>query len=89
MDIVLGGSHPSLSHSMFLATANSVKLWDLRRYYAVGKLHGSHQAPVMVLAADRNPSAADPQLTVVTGSKVICFFMCQKLMFKQNPAVLA
>ncbi|TPP66401.1 Kinesin protein [Fasciola gigantica] len=69
MDIVLGGSHPSLSHSMFLATANSVKLWDLRRYYAVGKLHGSHQAPVMVMAADKNPTTTEPQLTVVTGSK--------------------
>ncbi|VDP73760.1 unnamed protein product [Echinostoma caproni] len=69
MDIVLGGSHPSLSHTMFLATANSVKLWDLRRYYSVGKLHGNHQAPVMVLAADQNPVTAQPQLTVVTGSK--------------------
>ncbi|KAG5450076.1 Kinesin-like protein kif21a [Clonorchis sinensis] len=72
MDVALGGSHPALSHYMFLATANSVKLWDLRRYFAVGKLHGFHQAPVMVLAAGQTPalsSADEPQLTVVTGSK--------------------
>ncbi|XP_018646909.1 hypothetical protein Smp_027750 [Schistosoma mansoni] len=74
MDITLGGSNPSLSHLMFSATANSVKLWDLRRFYCVGKLHGSHQAPVMVLAAAETPctsSTADsePRLTVVTGSK--------------------
>lgn len=72
MDIALGGPHSSLTHSMFLATANSVKLWDLRRYYCVGKLHGGHQAPVMVLAAGQIPaysSPAKPLLTVVTGSK--------------------
>ncbi|KAF7232565.1 hypothetical protein EG68_09166 [Paragonimus skrjabini miyazakii] len=72
MDVALGGPHLSLTHSMFLATANSVRLWDLRRYYSVGKLHGNHQAPVMVLAAGQTPvtsSPAEPQLTVVTGSK--------------------
>ncbi|CAL8106522.1 unnamed protein product [Calicophoron daubneyi] len=72
MDIALGGPHPSLTHTMLLATANSVKLWDLRRYFAVGKLHGNHQAPVMVLATDQTPysvSCSSPQLTVVTGSK--------------------
>ncbi|KAH8871452.1 Kinesin-like protein KIF21A [Schistosoma japonicum] len=74
MDITLGGFNPSLSHLMFSATANSVKLWDLRRFYCVGKLHGSHQAPVMVLAAAQTPcnspvAGSEPKLTVVTGSK--------------------
>ncbi|VDP25500.1 unnamed protein product [Schistosoma margrebowiei] len=74
MDITLGGSNPSLNHLMFSATANSVKLWDLRRFYCVGKLHGSHQAPVMVLAAAQTPcnsptADSEPRLTVVTGSK--------------------
>ncbi|CAH8554359.1 unnamed protein product [Heterobilharzia americana] len=74
MDIALGGGNPSLSHLMFSATANSVKLWDLRRFYCVGKLHGSHQAPVMVLAAAENAFGSpagdsEPRLTVVTGSK--------------------
>lgn len=83
MDLVLGGSNPSLSHLMFLATANSVKLWDLRRYYSIGKLHGNHQAPVMVLAAGQtvqNSSTStgqiSPKLTVVTGSKVNVFAIC-------------
>ncbi|VDP97142.1 unnamed protein product [Trichobilharzia regenti] len=47
MDITLGGPSTSLSHLMFSATANSVKLWDLRLSHCVGKLHGSHQAPVV------------------------------------------
>lgn len=80
MDITLGGSNPSLNHLMFSATANSVKLWDLRRFYCVGKLHGSHQAPVMVLAAAQTPcnsptANSEPRLTVVTGSKVSCMFL--------------
>ncbi|CAH8855280.1 unnamed protein product [Trichobilharzia szidati] len=79
MDITLGGPSTSLSHLMFSATANSVKLWDLRRFYCVGKLHGSHQAPVMVLAAAQNSLSptdiSEPRLTVVTGSKVSCFYI--------------
>ncbi|VDQ05995.1 unnamed protein product [Trichobilharzia regenti] len=80
MDITLGGPSTSLSHLMFSATANSVKLWDLRLSHCVGKLHGSHQAPVMVLAAAQNSlvsptDISEPRLTVVTGSKVSCFYI--------------
>lgn len=63
MDLVLSDN----GEEMFLATANSVKLWDLRRFCAVGKLHGNHQAPVMVLALHRGPNSSN---RVVTGSKV-------------------
>ncbi|VEL34895.1 unnamed protein product [Protopolystoma xenopodis] len=77
MDLVLGSSHGAHADSMFIATANSVRRWDLRRGCSVGKLHGNHQAPVMVLAAglqqltDEESTDHDDAncLTVVTGSK--------------------
>lgn len=51
---------------LYSAAGNSVRTWDLRRFSAIGKLVGGHQAAVMCLAADE---LDDGQSIVVTGSK--------------------
>ncbi|XP_067654279.1 kinesin-like protein KIF21A isoform X2 [Haliotis asinina] len=60
-DIALGSDGVTL----YCATGNIVRVWDLRRYSAVGKLSGGHQAAVMVLAVDASTDSS----TVITGSK--------------------
>ncbi|XP_013396201.1 kinesin-like protein KIF21A isoform X2 [Lingula anatina] len=52
---------------LYSAAGNLVRLWDLRRFNAVGKFSGGHQAPVMVLAIDETEEGESA--TVVTGSK--------------------
>ncbi|GAB6022342.1 Kinesin-like protein kif21b [Chamberlinius hualienensis] len=51
---------------LYSAAGNSVRTWDLRRFTAIGKLVGGHQAAVMCLAAEE---LDDGQSVVVTGSK--------------------
>ncbi|KAK6191402.1 hypothetical protein SNE40_003100 [Patella caerulea] len=51
--------------TLYCATGNIVRVWDLRRFSAVGKLSGGHQAAVMVLAVKHD----DTSSLVVTGSK--------------------
>ncbi|XP_041367345.1 kinesin-like protein KIF21A isoform X2 [Gigantopelta aegis] len=60
-DIVLSGD----GNTLYCATGNIVRIWDLRRYSAVGKLSGGHQAAIMVLAVD----CVNNSTLVVTGSK--------------------
>jgi len=58
----------STGSMLYSAAGNTVKLWDLRSFKAVGKLSGGHQAAVMVLAVD-DTDTADGNICVVTGSK--------------------
>lgn len=53
-------------NSLFSAAGDKVRIWDLRKFHSVGKLSGGHQAAVMCLATDPDPSSSD---LVVTGSK--------------------
>uniref|UniRef100_H3BE86 Kinesin-like protein KIF21B n=1 Tax=Latimeria chalumnae TaxID=7897 RepID=H3BE86_LATCH len=50
---------------LYAATGNSVRIWDLNRMQAVGKLIG-HIGPVMCLTVNQTPSNHD---LVITGSK--------------------
>ncbi|KAK3859205.1 hypothetical protein Pcinc_034655 [Petrolisthes cinctipes] len=51
---------------LYSAAGNIVRIWDLRKHSAVGKLSGGHQAAVMCLAVD---STSPGQDVVATGSK--------------------
>ncbi|XP_071533694.1 kinesin-like protein KIF21A isoform X3 [Panulirus ornatus] len=51
---------------LYSAAGNIVRIWDLRKHTAVGKLAGGHQAAVMCLAVD---STIPGQDVVATGSK--------------------
>ncbi|KAK8733233.1 hypothetical protein OTU49_006540 [Cherax quadricarinatus] len=51
---------------LYSAAGNIVRIWDLRKHTAVGKLAGGHQAAVMCLAVD---STAPGQDVIATGSK--------------------
>ncbi|KAK7079815.1 Kinesin-like protein kif21b, partial [Halocaridina rubra] len=51
---------------LYSAAGNIVRIWDLRKHTAVGKLSGAHQAAVMCLAVD---STIPGQDVVATGSK--------------------
>ncbi|XP_064602279.1 kinesin-like protein KIF21A isoform X2 [Liolophura sinensis] len=51
--------------TLYSASGNMVRVWDLRKFSAVGKLSGGHAAPVMVLALDE----LDSKDLLVTGSK--------------------
>ncbi|KAK8400868.1 hypothetical protein O3P69_002554 [Scylla paramamosain] len=51
---------------LYSAAGNIVRIWDLRKHSAVGKLAGGHQAAVMCLAVD---STVPGQDVVATGSK--------------------
>ncbi|XP_053384729.1 kinesin-like protein KIF21A [Mercenaria mercenaria] len=50
---------------LYSATGNVVRVWDLRRFAAVGKLSGGHQAAIMTMGVDKQ----DQNDIVVTGSK--------------------
>ncbi|XP_015930518.1 kinesin-like protein KIF21A isoform X2 [Parasteatoda tepidariorum] len=52
--------------TLFSAAHNTVKIWDLRMFKAIGKLNGSHQAAIMCLAVDNEGRDKN---VVVTGSK--------------------
>ncbi|XP_063596189.1 kinesin-like protein KIF21A isoform X1 [Penaeus indicus] len=51
---------------LYSAAGNIVRIWDLRKHTAVGKLAGGHQAAVMCLAVD---STVPGQDVIATGSK--------------------
>ncbi|XP_064091324.1 kinesin-like protein KIF21A isoform X5 [Macrobrachium nipponense] len=51
---------------LYSAAGNIVRIWDLRKHTAVGKLAGGHQAAVMCLAVD---STIPGQDVIATGSK--------------------
>nr|XP_045584497.1 kinesin-like protein KIF21A [Procambarus clarkii] len=54
------------SNILYSAAGNIVRIWDLRKHTAVGKLAGGHQAAVMCLAVD---STVPGQDVIATGSK--------------------
>uniref|UniRef100_T1J740 Kinesin motor domain-containing protein n=1 Tax=Strigamia maritima TaxID=126957 RepID=T1J740_STRMM len=52
--------------TLFSASSNTVRIWDLRKFNCVGKLGGSHQAAVMCLTVE---DTTKDTCMVVTGSK--------------------
>lgn len=60
-DIALNNS----GQLLYSAAGNVVRVWDLRRFAAVGKLSGGHQAAIMVIGVDQQ----EQNDIVVTGSK--------------------
>ncbi|XP_052802857.1 kinesin-like protein KIF21A isoform X4 [Mya arenaria] len=60
-DIALNANNSLL----YSAAGNTVRVWDLKRFAAVGKLSGGHQAAIMVLGVDQQTDKD----VVITGSK--------------------
>ncbi|KAK7792455.1 hypothetical protein R5R35_013851 [Gryllus longicercus] len=59
----------ALNHNgrvLYTASGDKVRVWDLRRYEATGKLSGGHQAAIMCLAVGKLSEEED---VVITGSK--------------------